>query len=123
MNLKLTLSKYENFFSIMINLTIVIFIGIAIVLFKNLGDFSIGKVLLAFVYCFGGLLVMSIAFILPTDIIRANKDKKMCDDISIEYDDKFLMLEKAQKKALRERYKIWIESESSQEVNDWLNFD
>lgn len=119
MNLHL---KLYNFSSLLINLTIVIIIGIAIVSFKNIETFSIYKVLKAFGYCFGGLFTMCLFFALPYDLWVIRKDKQMCDLIKIDYRISFLPLDENKKNLVREKFKTMSSNLNNQDI-DWLKFE
>jgi hypothetical protein len=115
-----TLLKYENFLSLLTNLTIVIVIGIAIVSVKNMDSVSALKLFKAFGYCFSGLLVMCLFFALPYDLFVLRKDKSMCRLIQLDYDKTFLYLEKVKKEAIRKKFKSWSTKRDGSNI-DWLN--
>lgn len=114
------LSKYENFSSYLLNLTLVI---VLVIVIQNFKSFSLEKSIVAFGYAFGGLLLMCLMIALPLDLIISCKDREMCSSIAIDYENEFLRLEKAHKKALRKKYKSWQDSGSKEKVEDWLSFD
>jgi hypothetical protein len=90
-------SKFENFSTYLVDLTLVIVI-------QNFKSFDIEKSLVAFSYAFGGLLVLCTLIALPLDFIIIRQDKTMCNEIGVDYENEFFSLVKADRQTLRKKY-------------------
>lgn len=101
MDLSKFVSKFENFSTYLVNLTLVICVVIVI---QNFKSFDIEKSLVAFSYAFGGLLVLCTLIALPLDFIIIRQDKTMCNEIGVDYENEFFSLVKADRQTLRKKY-------------------
>ena len=120
MNVKRLTTRYENFFSYLVNLTLVILIVMVI---QNFKSFDLEKSFIAFSYAFGGLLVLCTLIALPLDIITLRKDKIMCSEVGVDYESQFAELDKSSRKSLRKKYADWIGKSKKETKVDWLNFE
>jgi hypothetical protein len=99
-SVKVVFRKYSYFFTI--NLATPL-ICIFLFIFKvGGGSWSLDKGIQTLLITVILVLIVSLITILPFDIYRYKKDKKMCDSVGIDYDE-FVMLDELEKEEARKR--------------------
>jgi hypothetical protein len=116
------LNRYHNFFSYLINLTLIIVVGVTIVALKNIETITLLKIMKSFGYCFSGVFVMCMLFALPYDMFLLRKDKFMCKQIEVDYELSFLPLEQKKKLLIRKKFNSLSQNIDKASI-DWLSIE